>query len=185
MRRLTNFWALLALSLLLILGGAFAYARLAPVHDAYAGAEIVGNPDGASMRALIAPAGGRVQRIVYVAAGSKTMANTTPVASDPVCGLGGYTLYRADVVLSGTMAGTNPTLTILWQNSIDGGTNWVNVGTWTTINATVTPASQSQVVSDVYNATTAVAYGDCWRATYTWGGTGTVTANFSIKGAAK
>lgn len=182
-RRILSFWGIFALSLLLILGGGLAYAQLAPVRDAYAGAEIVGNPEGADVRALIQQ-GGSVQRIVYFDAGVRTMANTTPVVSNPFCGVGGFDLHRADVVLTGTMAGTNPTLTILWQNSIDG-TNWTSVGTWTQINATVTPASQSQVVSDVYNATTAVAYGDCWRASYTFGGTGTVTANISIKGVAK
>jgi hypothetical protein len=71
---------------------------------------------------------------------------------------------------------------VKWQNSIDGGTTWTDVGTWTTINATVTPASQSQTVADVSNNTTAVSYGDCWRATYTFGGTGTVTANIGIVG---
>ena len=184
-RRILSFWGIFALSLALILGGMLAYVQVAPTHDAYAGAAIVGNPDGAEYRALIAPQGGKVERIVYVATGAKTMADTTPVVGNTVCGIGAYTLYRADVILTGTMAGTNPTLTILWQNSIDGGTNWVSVGTWTTINATVTPASQSQVVSDVYNATTAVAFGDCWRTTHTFGGTGTVVANFSINGYAK
>ncbi len=152
---------------------------------AYAGAEVVGNPDGSTVRALVGRQDGSVQRIVYFAAGVKTMATAnTPVASDPQCGLGG-SLHKAEVQLVGTMGGTAPTLAIKWQNSIDGGANWNDVGTWTTINATVTPVSQSNTVSDIYNASTAVAYGDCWRATYVFGGTGTVTANISIKGVEK
>jgi hypothetical protein len=149
--------------------------------NAYAGAEVVGNQHGAVQRALIGSQDGSVKRIVYFAQTTYTMANTTPVASDPYCG-NNYTLHKAQVVLTGTMAGTNPTLAVKWQNSIDGGTTWTDVGTWTTINATVTPSSQSQTVADVYNNTTAVAYGDCWRATYTFGGTGTVTANIGIVG---
>jgi hypothetical protein len=154
-------------------------------NQAAAGPQIVGNPDGSTARYLVADGqGGKVKRIVYVAGGVKTMAGAnTPVASDPTCGLSGD-LHRADVKLTGTMAGTPPTLAIKWQNSIDGGATWNDVGTWTTINATVTPAAQSQVVSDIVGST-AVAYGDCWRAVYTFGGTGTVTANFSVTGIEK
>lgn len=146
--------------------------------------EIIGDPDNSNFRALIGEEGS-VQRIVYFETDTYTMAGAnTPVASDPTCFVDG-TLHQAKVVLTGTMTGTAPTLAIKWQNSIDGGTTWSDVGTWTTINATVTPASQSQTVADIYNASTAVAYGDCWRATYTFGGTGTVTANFSIMGVDK
>lgn len=149
-----------------------------------AGPEVVGNPDGASFRALVAE-GDRVDRIVYVSSGAKTMAGAdTPVAGDPKCGIAG-TLHEAEVRLTGTMTGTAPTLAIKWQNSMDGGSTWTDVGTWTTINATVTPAVQNQTVADIFNATTAVAYGDCWRVTYTFGGTGTVTANFSVNGLSK
>jgi hypothetical protein len=149
--------------------------------DAFAGAEIVGNPNGSTVRALVGKNDGSVQRVVYVSQAAYTMADTTPVASQAQC-FPGYTLHKAQVVLSGTMSGTAPTLAVKWQNSIDGGTTWTDVGTWTTINATVTPASQSQTVADVSNNTTAVSYGDCWRATYTFGGTGTVTANIGIVG---
>jgi hypothetical protein len=152
-------------------------------HGAKAGPEVVGNPDGANLRALVSD-GESVKRIVYVATGAHTMANTTPVATDPKCGMFGD-LHKAEVRLTGTMTGTAPTLAIKWQNSMDGGTTWTDVGTWTTINATVTPASQSQTVADITNNSTAVAYGDCWRVTYTFGGTGTVTANFGVTGLEK
>jgi hypothetical protein len=149
--------------------------------NALAGAEIVGNPNGSTVRALVGKNDGSVQRVVYVSQAAYTMADTTPVASQAQC-FPGYTLHKAQVVLSGTMSGTAPTLAVLWQNSLDGGVTWNNVGTWTTINATVTPASQSQTVADIYNASTAVSYGDCWRATYQFGGTGTVVANIGIVG---
>lgn len=159
-------------------------ASFRPAPDALAGAEVVGNPNGAAVRALIGNEDGTVKRIVYVAPTTYTMANTTPVASDPYCG-GSWILHKAEVRLTGTMTGTNPTLAVKWQNSMDGGVTWTDVGTWTTINATVTPAVQTQTVADVFNNTTAVAYGDCWRATYAFGGTGTVTANFGITGLEK
>lgn len=155
------------------------------VHHAQAGPQVVGNPKGSTVRYLVADGNndGGYKQIVYVAAGAKTMANTTPVTSDTFCGVGNRELFTAKVALVGTMGGTNPTLTILWQQSMDGGTTWENVGTWTQINATVTPAVQTNSVSDIWNNTTAVAYGDCWRASYQFGGTGTVTANISIIGA--
>jgi hypothetical protein len=121
----------------------------------------------------------RVRRVELVDGGLKTMAGAnTPVAGQMECGLTG-TLHKAEVQLTGGMGGTNPTLAILWQNSIDRGNTWTNVGTWTQINATVTPQAQAQTVADLV-ASTAVAYGDCWRAVYTFGGTGTVTADFAI-----
>lgn len=147
-----------------------------------AGPEIIGNPYGASSRAIITD-GETVKRIVYVD-GPITMANTTPVNSDVNCGNFG-SLHAVQVQLEGTMTGTGPTLAMQWQNSLDGGVTWSNVGALTTINATVTPALQKQVVSDISNATTAVAYGDCWRVQYTFGGSGTVSANVNITGIEK
>ena len=153
--------------------------------SATAGPVEIGKGPESNLRAIVADGqDGDVRRIEYFTTGTKTMSGAnTPVPSIQKCGLSGD-LHRADVRLVGTMSGTAPTLAIKWQNSIDGGTTWTDVGTWTTINATVTPAAQSQVVSDIVGST-AVAYGDCWRATYTFGGSGTVTANFSVKGIEK
>lgn len=161
------------------------FIAISPVgYNVAAGPEVVGNPDGATSRYLIQD-GTSIKRIVYVTTGAKTMVGAnTPVNSDPACGNFGN-LHKAQVVLNGTMAGTAPTLAIKWQNSLDGGSTWSDVGTWTTINATTTPLSQNQVVSDISNATTAVAFGDCWRAQYTFGGTGTVVADFVITGIEK
>ncbi len=128
---------------------------------------------------------GEVRELVFVDDGVKTPVGVnTPQASSTYCGLADFETFKAQVVLTGTLSGTAPTLAVKWQNSMDGGATWTDVGTWTTINATVTPATQSQTVSDVWNNTTAVAYGDCWRATYTFGGT-SPTGNFSIRGIAE
>lgn len=151
--------------------------------SAQAGPIVSGNPSGATDRYLIAD-GTTVKQIVYVTGGAKTMANTTPVNSSPKCGMYGD-LHVAQVVLEGTLTGTNPTLAYKWQTSYDGGTTWVDVGTFTTVNVTTTPLTQRQTVGDIRNATTAVAYGDCWRFQYTFGGTGTVTANFKVTGLEK
>lgn len=168
--------------LLSLVSGITGYSQVA--HHASASVQTVGDPDGAEYRALLAPVAGKTKRIVYFSAGVKTPTANTPVNSDPVCGLGGYTIFRADAYLVGTMTGTAPTAAIKWQHSTDGGRHWNDIGTWTTINATVTPASQSQTVSDIYNATTAVAYGDCFRAQYTLGGT-SPGINLEINGFAK
>lgn len=168
----------------LFLGGVLGLAQV-DHHDAYAGIEVIGKEKGATDALYVAGTGGKVRRIVFFTAGVKTPTGAnTPIVSDPVCGLGSFTLYRADAYLVGTMSGTAPTAAIKWRHSTDGGAHWTDVGTWTTINATVTPASQSQTVSDIYNATTAVAYGDCWDAVITMGGT-TPGINLEINGFAK
>lgn len=154
-------------------------------NQAAAGPEIVGNPDGATDRVLMAPAGKAAERIVYFAAGAQTPVGiNTPVASDAVC-KPNSTVQRIDAYLVGTMTGTAPTLTITSQHSLDGGTTWVTVGTWTVINATVTPVSQTNTFGDIYNATTPVVYGDCWRVTKTYGGSGSVGGDVEIVGIAK
>lgn len=193
-RRLLTF--VLLLPFLLSLAGVVAYARLSSPADAYAGASVIGQKEGADARMLISSGGNdRVRRIVYFESGSHaTGGANTPVASAKVCGLAGLYHY-AKVAFTGTLAGTDPTLAIKWQNSKDNGSTWSDVGTWTTINATVTPASQEQTVADhgdivLMNANTpvttpAVMYGDCWRVTYTMGGTGSVAGNFSVIGAEK
>lgn len=172
------------LAVLLVMCLALGVAQLAPSHDAYAGAAVVGQRDGADVRAVVSSGSDRVRRIVYFSLVSHASGGVnTPVASDKVCGLAG-TFHFADVELSGTLAGTNPTLTITWQNSKDGGSTWTSVGAWTVINATVTPASQTQTLSDIA-ASTAVVYGDCWRARYSFAGTGSPAGVFSISGMEK
>lgn len=180
--------------LFLILGGAIGLAALNPSTNAYAGAAISGNKNGADTRALITSGGSdKVSRIVYFKLENHlTGGANTPVASGAVCGMAGIYHY-AEVQFTGTLTGSAPTLAIKWQNSKDNQATWTDVGTWTTINATVTPATQKQTVSDhpeevLMNANTpvvtpAVMYGDCWRVTYTMGAAG--AGNFAIIGAEK
>jgi hypothetical protein len=170
-----------------IVAGSVFYVQSQSPSDALAGVEQVGEAEGSNLRALLVNSNGseRVNRIIYFAAGNHlTGGANTPVASGPLCGnqVAGD-IHYAEVRLSGTMAGTAPTLAIKWQNSVDGGATWSDIGTWTTINATVTPAVQKQTVADIYGAT-AVVYGDCWRVTYTMTGTG-AAANFEIIGLEK
>ena len=186
-----------ALSFLVIAAlGAISLVNARNPADAYAGASVEGVREGAEYRALISSGGDdRVRRIVYVESGSHaTGGANTPVPSAKVCGMAGVYHY-AEVQFTGTLAGTNPTLAIKWQNSKDNGATWTDVGTWTTINATVTPTNQKNTVADhgdivLMNANTpvttpAVMYGDCWRTTYTMTGTGSVAGNFTIIGAEK
>ena len=170
---------LVALALLLFLAGGFA------VFGAFEQNNVDAAPKGATDRLVERDANGSV-RITYFSQAARTpVGANTPIASDPWCAEPGttYTKFVAQVVLSGTLSGTNPTLAVKWQHSYDGGTNWIDVGSWTTINATVTPASQVQTVSDVAGST-AVAYGDCWRATLTFGGT-SPGGNVSVSGYVK
>lgn len=130
-------------------------------------------------RAAAIDAGGYVQHAVLLDDAAYTMANTTPVNGGAVCIAGDASQFAAELTLSGTMTGTAPTLAVVLQHSIDGGLHWNTVNTFTTINATVTPASQYVSFSDV-PASTAVTWGDCFRARYTFGGTGTVVANVGL-----
>jgi hypothetical protein len=184
-----SFLRVFALSLILLIGGAGLFALTQPAVDdahAIAGAEIVGNPEGATSRALVME-GERVIRVVYVDAGVHTpVSGTTPEAYEQ-CGLQGD-LHKLQFVITDTMTGTSPTLNVEWQNSIDG-VNWTAVSTVVPINATsiTTPANtnQSFTVADVRNDVSSKAYGDCWRALVTYGGTGSVGGNYSIKGIEK
>lgn len=129
-------------------------------------------PGGVVDRAIVRDITG-AQHITYFSQTAKTPVGVnTPISSSAWCAPAGstYTKFAAQVVLQGTLTGTNPTAAVTWQHSYDGGTTWITVGSFTTINATVTPAAQTQQVSDVA-ASTAIIYGDCWRAQLTFGGT--------------
>lgn len=182
------------LLLAILLGGTALYGALQPSTEAYAGASVVGEADGATSRMLVTSNGSdRVRRIVYFKLESHdTGGVNTPVASGSVCDMAGV-YHSAEVKLSGTLTGSAPTLAIKWQNSKDGGTTWADVGTWTQINATVTPATQSNTVTDHGENTIVLAntpvttpatmYGDCWRVTYTMGAGG--AGVFSVTGLEK
>lgn len=170
------------LAFAVVLMGAVGMMQSSP-HDAYAGVQVDGQKEGATDRLLISSNGtDRVSRIVYFnMENHATGGANTPVASGAICGMAGD-LHYAEIKISGTMTGSNPTAAFKWQNSKDNQATWSDVGTWTTINATVTPAIQSQTVSDI-RGTTAVAYGDCWRVTYTM--SAAAALNFSVIGIEK
>lgn len=167
-QRTSRFSLVMAIASLLILAGSIALAQFHRPVEAQ-------NAPGTDTR-----------HITYFPQGRKTMANTTPVASQWFCGQGDQDIFNARLTVQGTMTGTGPSVAVKWQESFDQGTTVADVGSWVTINATAetTPANltQSQTVAEIANNSTAVAYGDCWRALYTFGGTGTVTADFGMTG---
>ena len=130
-------------------------------------------------RAAAITGDGRIQKAVLLEQEVRTMANTTPVNGSTVCIQGDASQFAAQLVNGAAMGGTAPTLDVVLQHSIDGGANWITLNDFTDINATVTPASQYVSWSDV-PASTAVTFGDCYRVRYTFGGTGTVTADFGV-----
>lgn len=127
-----------------------------------------------------------VQKSVLLAQGVKTMVNTTPVNGTTVCVDGYASLYAAELTLTGTIgAGTAPVLTVVLQNSRDGGVTWNNVGSaFAAINSTVTPTGGKESVTFADQAgaiNTATVYGDCFRVRYTWAGSAATTvANVGV-----
>lgn len=128
----------------------------------------------------------RSERVAYVAAGAHPMVNTTPVSSSADCGHDGQLHLLQIVSTPGALGGSNPTLSIQWQNSVDRGVTWQNVGSAVTANATATvPAYTAIKVSDLA-ASTAQVFGDCWRVTYVYAGSAaTTTASFRADGIEK
>lgn len=117
-------------------------------------------------------------------------ANQTPIAASgtsvPVCGLSEYDEFIAEVRLTGTMTGTNPTLAITWQSAIGPNDTYTTIDTFTTINATVTPAAQTHALTELPGAvSTAVVYGDCMKMAWTIGGTDSPSALIDIVGHAE
>lgn len=155
--------ALSALMLLAMLGISFAdRTDAAPI------------PKNATHRIVMQDGGAR--EVVYL----EQVAVSATGSGSAVCGLGKYDLHSFQLKLVGTPAGTNPTFAFVMQHSIDGGTTWHTAYTFTTINATVTPAAQLASVADV-KATAANAYGDCIKVAYTLGGTDP-SATFEVVG---
>lgn len=121
-----------------------------------------------------------LEKTTYTSTGANT-----PVASSPVCFQGDPDLFAARLTLTGTLAGTNPTLTIVLQSSDDGGTTWTNVGSaFAAINATVTPTGGLERVtfadSESGGINTPVAFGNCFRTVRTFTGTGSPAGNVGV-----
>ena len=74
-------------------------------------------------------------------------------------------------------SGTNPTLDVVIQHSIDGGTTWFDLITFTQATAA---GNELKLYSEV-DASSAQVIGDELRAKWTIGGTSTPTFTFSVK----
>lgn len=74
-------------------------------------------------------------------------------------------------------SGTNPTLDVVIQHSIDGGTTWFDLITFTQATAT---GNELKLYAEV-DASSAQVIGDELRAKWTIGGTNTPSFTFSVK----
>jgi len=119
---------------------------------------------------------GQYREVILQAAAAKTVTGTTATVS----GLGKYTVL-AVVLNCPTVTGTNPTYDLKIQGSVDGGTVWYDLITFTQVTAATTAV---KYWSDV-NGTTAQLLPDTIRGSYTIGGTNTPTFTCSLKAAAK
>lgn len=100
-------------------------------------------------------------------------ARTATGTADAVKGFGGSSKIGAALVVSAA-SGTNPTLDVVIQHSLDG-TNWFDLMTFTQRTAA---GSEYKVVSETQGTTVNVV-GDRLRAKYTVGGT-TPSFTFSV-----
>lgn len=114
---------------------------------------------------------GTERNIELLASGARTATGT----GSAVCGFGKYEkfVFQLDVTAA---SGTTPTLDVVVQHSIDGGTNWYTVATFTQ----KTAAGEELKTESEVESGTAEAYGDCFRVSYTIGGT-TPSFTFSVR----
>jgi ABC-type nitrate/sulfonate/bicarbonate transport system substrate-binding protein len=153
MKRLASLFAVIALAVILAIGG----SGLLPASHAQA-------IQDKNFRAY-----------TLLASSTKTATGT----STAVCGLGVYTKYGLQIAVSAA-SGTSPTLDVIVQHSIDGGTTWFTLATFT---QKTTTGNELKIESEV-EAATAEVYGDCQRLSYTIGGT-SPSFTFSVKGFAE
>lgn len=102
-------------------------------------------------------------------------ARTATGTGSAVCGFGRFEKFAAELVVSAA-SGTTPTLDVTIQHSIDGGTTWFTLMTFTQKTST---GSELKSEAEV-EAATAEVYGDCIRAIWTIGGT-TPSFTFYVK----
>lgn len=101
-------------------------------------------------------------------------ARTATGVGSAVCGFERYEKFTCQLVVSAA-SGTSPTLDVVVQHSIDGGTTWFTLLTFTQKTAA---GNELKTESEV-DAATAEVYGDCLRVSYTIGGT-TPSFTFSV-----
>lgn len=118
---------------------------------------------------------GQYREVVLQASAAKTVTGTTST----VAGLGKSTIL-AVVLNCSAVSGTNPTYDLKIQGSVDGGTVWYDLITFTQVTAASTAV---KYWSDV-NGTTAQLLPDAIRGSYTIGGT-SPSFTCSLKAAAK
>lgn len=102
-------------------------------------------------------------------------ARTATGTGSAVCGFQRYEKFAAELVVTAA-SGTTPTLDVTLQHSMDGGTTWFTMATFTQKTAT---GSELKSEAEV-EAATAEVYGDCLRAIWTIGGT-TPSFTFYVK----
>jgi hypothetical protein len=100
-------------------------------------------------------------------------ARTATGTGTAVCGFARYEKFIFELVVSAA-SGTTPTLDVVVQHSIDGGTTWHTLVAFT---QKTTTGNELKTEAEV-EAGTAEAYGDCFRVSYTIGGT---TPSFTFK----
>jgi len=103
-------------------------------------------------------------------------ARTTSGTGDAFPGFGEADKLAAQLSVA-SRSGTNPTLDVVIQHSIDGGTTWFDLITFTQATAA---GNELKAYADV-QASSAQVIGDRLRAKWTIGGTGTPTFTFSVK----
>lgn len=106
-----------------------------------------------------------------LASGARTATGT----GSAVCGFGRYEKFAFQLDVTAA-SGTTPTLDVKVQHSIDGGTNWFDLVSFTQ----KTAAGEELKAEAEVEGATAEAYGDCFRVSYTIGGT-TPSFTFSVK----
>lgn len=103
-------------------------------------------------------------------------ARTASGNGDAFPGFGDADKLAAQLVVS-SRSGTNPTLDVVIQHSIDGGSTWFDLISFTQATAA---GNELKAYSDV-QASSAQLIGDRLRAKWTIGGTNTPTFTFSVK----
>lgn len=151
--RLFSLIAVLSLVLALAVGALWA----SPSHDAFARTD-----DGKN-------------DVTLLASGARTATGTGSWA----CGYGKFTKLGVQLVVTAA-SGTTPTLDVVIQHSIDGGTTAFTLITFTQATAAT---SALKIYSDFDNST-ALMIGDCLRVSYTVGGT-TPSFTFSVSAEAQ
>lgn len=128
-------------------------------------------PDRAAAQQAQTTLEGKGTYVTLVASAARTATGT----GTTFCQFAPFTKFAAQLAVTAA-SGTTPTLDVTWQHSIDNGTTWFTVSTFTQKTAT---GNELKVEAEVA-AATAEVYGNCMRAIWTIGGT-SPSFTFSVK----